>query len=71
MPATLTTPPLGASVPLRMAMPPPDMDRVAERMDDVAVGGGWIERGQVLRHRLPGHREAVPVQQSGVEQFAP
>jgi hypothetical protein len=68
MPATLTTAPLGASDPRRTAMPPVGVDGVGQRMDHAPVGGGG-EGGQVLGHRPPGHREAVAVEQTGVEQL--
>jgi hypothetical protein len=41
-----------------------------QRVDDLAVGSGGIESGQVLGHRAPGHGQAVAVEQAGIEQFA-
>src|SRR5690606_27258147 len=44
------------------------VDRVVHRPEDLAVQvGGWHVR-QVLRNGASGHREAVAVQQAGVEQ---
>jgi hypothetical protein len=44
------------------------VDRRVERVHHHAVGGGWIDLGEVLGHRPAGHRHHVAVQESGVEQ---
>ena len=44
------------------------VDRPVEAADHVVVDGGRRELGEVLGHRLAGHREAVAVHQAGVEQ---
>ena len=46
-----------------------DVDGVAHDVDHVAVGSGWVEGGQVLGHRPTGDGQAVPVEQSGLEQL--
>ena len=70
MPATFTTDPLGASDPVRMASPPSAWIGRRQRVDHLAVGRRRVEGGQVLGHRLPGHGEAVAVEESGLEQLA-
>ena len=44
------------------------VDRVGQRVDDLAVGRGRVELGQVLGHGPAGDGEAVAVEQPGVEQ---
>ena len=70
MPATLTTPPLGASEPAQHGDAAAGVDRRRERVDDLAVGRGRIEGGEVLRHGAPRHRDAVAVEEPGLEQLA-
>ena len=45
------------------------VDGVAQRVDDLAIGGGRVEGVDVLRERPPGDGEAVAVQEPGVEQL--
>ena len=44
------------------------VDRVRHRVHDRAVGRRRVDLGQVLRHRLAGHRHLVTVQQPLLEQ---
>ena len=50
-------------------MPPWAWIGCVERVHDLAVGRGRVEVGEVLGHRLAGDREAVAVQQAGVEEL--
>ncbi|WP_162938491.1 hypothetical protein [Mycobacterium kyogaense] len=43
------------------------VDRVVHRPQHLAVRIRRLDVGQVLRHRLPGDGEAIPVQQAGIE----
>ena len=70
MPATFTTAPFGASEPLQHRDAADRVDRVGQRVDHLAVGRRRIEVGQVLGHGLAGDREAVAVEQAGLEQVA-
>ena len=70
MPATFTTEPLGASEPVRTAMPPTAWIGVGQRVDDLAVGRRRVDGGEVLGDGLAGDGEAVAVEQPGVEQLA-
>ena len=70
MPATFTTEPFGASEPVSTAMPPTawigSVERDA-RTSPSGAGGSIV--GQVLGDGLAGDREAVAVEQPGVEQL--
>ena len=63
-----TTAPSGASEPCRMVRPPVRWIGLAHRPDDLAVGVGRRDVGEVLGHRPAGDGERVAVQQAGVEQ---
>ncbi|MCP9272393.1 hypothetical protein NM203_09360 [Mycolicibacterium sp. CAU 1645] len=44
------------------------MNRVVHRAQHLAVGIRRLDVGEVLGHRLSGHRKAIPVQQAGIQQ---
>ena len=64
MPATLTTAPFGASDPVRTAMPPWGWMGSVDRWTDLAVGGGRVERGEVLGDGPAGDGQAVAVERA-------
>ena len=68
MPATFTTAPFGRQRAREDRDAADGVDRVGQRVDDLAVGRRRVELGQVLGHRLAGDGEAVAVEEPGVEQ---
>ena len=67
-PAIFTTAPSGRGCPEDRG-PAAGVDRRRPAAHDVAVGRGRRQLGEVLGLRLPGHGEAVAVEQPGVEQL--
>ena len=44
------------------------VDRIGQRPKNFAVGVRRVDVGEILRHGLSGHGQAVAVQESGVQQ---
>ena len=70
MPATFTTPPLRRERAAQHRDAALRVDRIGERVNDLAVGLRWIEIGEVLGHGLAGDGEAIAVEQTVLEQLA-
>ena len=65
-PADFTTAPSGREAEIDQATRP--VDRVGQGADDLAVDVRRVDVGEVLGERPARDREAVPVEQTGVEQ---